>query len=180
MGIQHLIDPLQIEGKLFQEAKQVGVLYHFIKSSRSSPEVLSSILKKGLESDQKGYVSFTRNFDLGSGYYLKRAYIRIAIDGNKLSEKYKIEPFNDASSINKRNLPYINPDNFGTEAEERIITTKPIPIKDLIIRVDIYAEKLSAECNTISFYLKQLNFYKEVLDHFDVPYITVGRWKPVK
>ena len=76
---------------IIDEGKQVGVLYHFTEPTR-----LKSILgNKGLKSFRE-YISFTRNFNLQKqSIYLKDSTIRLAFDGNKLSEKFKIEPFLD-------------------------------------------------------------------------------------
>jgi len=92
---------------IIDEGKQVGVLYHFTEPTR-----LKSILgNKGLKSFRE-YISFTRNFNLQKqSIYLKDSTIRLAFDGNKLSEKFKIEPF----------LDDVNGGRGSGEYEERIV-----------------------------------------------------------
>lgn len=80
------------------EGKQVGLLYHY-----TSKDGLDGILKtnklKSSGEYYKGkelyYVSFTRNknfHEKGRTFNVKTDY-RITIDGDKLSNKYKIKPF---------------------------------------------------------------------------------------
>lgn len=77
---------------IIKEAKQVGILYHF-----TTIQNIEDILKsKGLKSDFFDYISFTRNFNLQkTSDYFKDHKVRLTFDGNKLSNKYKIEPFID-------------------------------------------------------------------------------------
>jgi hypothetical protein len=83
---------------ILTEAKQVGILYHYtsvvgLKGILDSDELyVSSELYKGQE---LYYVAFTRNKNFhrkGANWGVKADY-RITIDGNKLSNKYKIQPF---------------------------------------------------------------------------------------
>ena len=83
---------------LLKEAKQVGLLYHY-----TSEKGLKSILKSNklnastelYQGHELYFVSFTRNKNFhkkGSNFNVKTDY-RITIDGDKLSNKYKIQPF---------------------------------------------------------------------------------------
>ncbi len=81
--------------KELTEGKQIGTLYHFTTSDNFY-EILSS---NQLQTYGR-YISFTRNKNLflnpsrlGGGYYYC-----FEIDGDKLSTKYKLEPFNDPIS----------------------------------------------------------------------------------
>ena len=80
------------------EGKQVGTLYHY-----TSADGLKGILKSNSIKASKEYylgndlhfISFTRNKNFhkkGSSFDVKIDY-RIALDGDKLSNKYKIKPF---------------------------------------------------------------------------------------
>ena len=74
---------------MLKEAKQVGILYHF-----TSVKGLSSILTMGgLRAFRQPYISFTRNYSL-KGF----GGVRIVINGDKLSNKYKITPYLDKVS----------------------------------------------------------------------------------
>ena len=80
-----------------EEGKQVGILYHYT-SADGLKGILSSNSIKASEEIYMGqnlyYVSFTRNKNFhkkGSKFGVKTEY-RITLDGDKLSNKYKITP----------------------------------------------------------------------------------------
>jgi hypothetical protein len=129
---------------LLNEYKNVGVLYHFtnipslnsiIKDNKliSSSYLSRSIRKKGEENKT---ISFTRNKDLGfkEDIYLGAGTpnVRIMIDGDKLSNNYKIEPFNFFNFKTKH-----SPSDLEAEEEERVIFNKD-SIKDYIDNFDKY------------------------------------------
>ena len=83
---------------LLKEAKQVGPLYHYT-SADGLKGILSSNRINASEEHYLGndlyYVSFTRNKNFhmkGANWNVKTDY-RITLDGDKLSNKYKITPF---------------------------------------------------------------------------------------
>jgi hypothetical protein len=88
-------------GKIWKdlnEGKQVGILYHYT-SADGLKGILSSNSIKASEEIYMGqnlyYVSFTRNKNFhkkGSNFGVKTEY-RITLDGDKLSNRYKIIPF---------------------------------------------------------------------------------------
>lgn len=76
---------------LVKEAKQVGTLYHF-----TSLEALDKIIdNEGLVSNIHDWISFTRNFTNPKTGHLEELNVRLAFDGDKLSNKFKIEPYLD-------------------------------------------------------------------------------------
>jgi hypothetical protein len=96
--------------KTLNEGKQVGTLYHFTDSYGFYQILESNKLKPA---GNQRYTSFTRNKNLflnpsllSGGYYYC-----LVIDGDKLSNKYNIEPFNDPHSVKD-------------EFEERIVFPK--------------------------------------------------------
>ena len=112
--------------KNLKEGKQVGLLYHFTRTGNLITILKDNILKASdtwaTNDDPRPFNSFTRNkngWDVG-GFPTD---VRITIDGDKLSNKYKIQPFNM---------------DFGVdEMEERIY--KDIPnIKDYILDITVY------------------------------------------
>lgn len=117
----------------FSEAKQVGVLYHFTSINYLESIVLSNyVLKSGTSIKQNSkripVISFTRDFNLKNTFLISTE-CRIAVNGNKLSERYKIQPYAD----------YI--DDYKKEREE-ILIGKQADIKKAIIQIDImYTEK---------------------------------------
>ncbi len=88
----------KIKLKNLIEAKQVGLLYHY-----TSKDGLKGILKDNkLRASEEYYlgeelyfVSFTRNKDFHKKAYKFNVKVdyRITLDGDKLSNKYRIKPF---------------------------------------------------------------------------------------
>jgi hypothetical protein len=123
------------------ESKQIGTIYHF-----TSVYALDSMMQKGniiLDKDElsdvaDGYYSFTRYSNLSSLDPLKR-HVRIKLNGDKMSYKYKFSPYLDTKSLgNKKTLDFSkNSPNF--EAEERIDSKKygNINLTNYIINIDI-------------------------------------------
>lgn len=110
--------------QLLKEAKQVGILYHF-----TSPESALEILSSNQLKSEGNSISFTRNkkylYEPGS-HGKKLQLVRIAIDGDRLSENYKISPFQN---------PY---NKAGDEAEERIVNIRRVAdIKKYIIDITV-------------------------------------------
>jgi hypothetical protein len=118
---------------ILRESKQVGMLYHFTNSS-----FLNSIKEKGIkfEPDNSGlysnqfYIATTRDKS-GKGLFKHLGYkdlnIRITLDGNKISERYKIEPINVENIWNKdefeeEGTPIIS--KFTEFFEERILSNR--------------------------------------------------------
>jgi len=121
---------------ILREAKQVGPLYHFTSYGRMilivkdnfilKPKILSS-LEYSIPSD---YLSFTRNKKMISDSISED--VRITIDGDKLSERYKIEPYADTKAGYGRNV--------WDESEERISMKKypnGVDISKMIKNIDI-------------------------------------------
>jgi hypothetical protein len=83
---------------LLNEGKQVGLLYHYTSEKGLKSILQSNKLNASTELYQGHelyYVSFTRNKNFhkkGANWNVKTDY-RITIDGDKLSNKYKIQPF---------------------------------------------------------------------------------------
>lgn len=81
--------------KEINEGKQVGILYHFTNLFSLMGILETNILKGSntWDKNEKPFVSFTRNkngWGLVSG---PGKTVRITIDGNKLSDNYKISPY---------------------------------------------------------------------------------------
>ena len=110
---------------ILREAKQVGTLYHFTGTGPLISILENNILKASdswaTNDDLRPFNAFTRNkngWDVG-GFPTD---VRISIDGDKLSNKYKIQPFNMGFGVD--------------EMEERIY--KDIPnIKNYITDITI-------------------------------------------
>jgi len=115
------------------EAKQVGVLYHFTSSGNLERILKDDILRK---SHKFMGVSFTRDknlYETGSYFKAKERNIdtRIAIDGDRLSQKYKIRPFN-----------FPGGSRFSDPESEEMVNTDIPNIRDYILSVDFIKSKL--------------------------------------
>jgi hypothetical protein len=109
------------------EAKQVGVLYHF-----TSFYYLHDIIEDNfiLKSTIMPFVSFTRNKQMNTDTVSNS--VRITIDGNKLSDKYRILPHADTEGGYGRNTT--------DESEERISLKRypqGVNIKNCILKIDL-------------------------------------------
>jgi hypothetical protein len=113
---------------ILREAKQVGFLYHY-----TSPDNIKNILKNGIkfsfpqkEISDKYFISTTRRKQNWKHKTL------IILDGNKISEKYKIIPIQASTYIDNPSDEWfkqvgVKIDSLGGSelAEERIISDKP-------------------------------------------------------
>lgn len=118
---------------LVKESKQIGILYHFTNSS-----FLNNIKTQGIkfEPDNSGlypnqfYIAATRDKS-GKGLFkyldYKNLDVRITLDGNKISERYKIKPINveniwNMDDFEEEGEPIIS--KFTEFFEERILSNK--------------------------------------------------------
>lgn len=150
---------MSVIDKILVEAKQRGVLYHFTSISNAYRIIEKNILRGGdlvnnLSGDDlksiyknRSGVSLTRDkifhktadrkFDA-----VTSVSVRISLDGNKLSTKYKIVPFNFWIDRNTR------PKN--TESEELVLVTKGIsPIIPYILKIDILDSVSHSQLNDL-------------------------------
>jgi hypothetical protein len=112
---------------ILNEARQVGTLYYFGPYRRLSRLIDNNFI---LTSTIQPFVSFTRNKTMVSDTITNET--RIAIDGDKLSQKYKITPFAHTSAGYGR--------SSTDEAEERIDLKKypkGIDISKAILGIEI-------------------------------------------
>lgn len=134
---------------LVNESKQVGELYHvcsleaYLKYIKPNNELKASgNFNNWLHNGDTNYISFTRNKRYvpdSIGVNFANVLIQLVIDGDKLSNNYKIEPYNDFAfdSDGKINNDYSK--RYGTESEEIVKG----PIKNISkyikeIRFDIF------------------------------------------
>jgi hypothetical protein len=90
-----------VENKLttqsqLNEAKQVGTLYHWTKLGNLSNIIKNNTLLPGHSSHgDYDYISLTRSKDKDQFGISEEADCAIVLDGDKLSNKYKITPYHD-------------------------------------------------------------------------------------
>jgi hypothetical protein len=122
-----------------EEGKQVGILYHY-----TSVDLLLHILDEDtllsrLNGDDSRTISFTRdkNFEKVKGRSIHSTEARMVFDGNKISDRYKLEPYNffKYSQTGK---------NY--EAEEQLVIDKLKGIRNYLIRVELLESALPIWC----------------------------------
>jgi hypothetical protein len=135
---------------LLREAKQVGTIYHYTTFEAGLKILESNQLKStetadSTKADPIYGVSFTRNkrfhnnhnigFDVSS--FGQMPQIRFTIDGDKLSNKYKIQPYAQTGGAGRFEKQH---EEF--EAEERAVSDKPftIPVLTYLKSIDILVE----------------------------------------
>jgi len=125
---------------LLKEAKQVGILYHYTTFTAAVNILKSGRLKSNLEGANRGTltnpiysISFTRDkvFHKSDRYLQKPLHCRFVFDGDKMSDKFKIQPYAQSNDFKKGTADF--------EAEETIQSNNPIvvPIQNYLIRVDV-------------------------------------------
>lgn len=132
MNIEIILDPLS-------ERKQVGILYHF----RGWNGTLNIIKTGKITSGVFDAISFTRNYQMGTmvkSYGIQEKQIRLVVDGNRLSDKYKIRPYQNIEDDQIQRKYYSGTDLWPihSEAEERIELPlgESIDIRPYLIQID--------------------------------------------
>jgi hypothetical protein len=126
---------------LLKEAKQVGILYHFTSLNNLKPILESGVL---LSTKGRKYVSFTRNKNL-SNLGEDNSQVRLTINGDNLSNKYKLLPYAQTKPENPADayLFKSNPKIFR-KSEPTFEAEVVIPIEKYNNKVDIlpYIERI--------------------------------------
>lgn len=123
--------------EVLQEAKQVGTLYHYTKFDLAQQIINSGVLKGTPD------LSFTRDKNFHRTYRNIGAKgkgmiaVRFTIDGNKLSNKYKIEPF--ADRLNRKYHSTFEAEELIKAREGEVVH---VPIKDYVISMDFLSEPI--------------------------------------
>lgn len=118
---------INILKEVISEAKQVGNLYHYTPIENIKDIVTSQYLKPNDENQISTSVRANMNTSEFSGME-DESVARIMLDGDKISNKYKIQPFS-----------YENEENLG---EEVILTNgKVFPLMPYLKRIDLFLGK---------------------------------------
>lgn len=132
---------------ILNEAKQVGVIYHYTTFEAGLKILQSTQLKSSETADSTNAkpvfgVSFTRDkrfhdnhvVDFAASSFGNPPQLRFTINGDKLSNKFKVQPYSQGGAFSK--------DRKGFESEERVISDKMfiIPLSDYLISVDLLIE----------------------------------------
>jgi len=156
------------------ERKQVGTLYHFTDYNG-----LKGILKNNNLVTTLDYISFTRDYGRSIVPYLSESRVRIVLNGDKLSDKYKLQPYRDPvlndydeyGDFPEQNLTK-NPEEF----EERIKTKKIPNINKYIKHIDVEFIKPLLGDDPTGELLELAKKYNIKIKTFK----KGAKWKPVK
>jgi hypothetical protein len=170
---------LNLLKELILEAKQVGNLYHFTPIYYCI-EILKS---QYIQPNDENQISTTRYANSNTGFISHsdtNIMCRIMLDGDKVSNKYKIRGYVHPSDIDTsygddKNLDYEKREDFlkrkgakGKYAEEGIETKgQRFYLLPYIKRIDIFIEGESNKKEQ-----KYLETLKELLDKMNIPYKT--------
>lgn len=114
------------------EGKQVGTLYHVTSPEKYKKIINQNVLKGGfinIDGKETVGISTTRN----KNFKYDGNTVQIALDGDKLSNKYKIRPYD----YWMRNYPVHNNPQAQDEDEEIILTSSIDNIKDYILTTNL-------------------------------------------
>lgn len=145
---------------LLNEGKQVGVLYHLMDKNSFIFNLEND--KIGNRKDDQLSFSRSKNFDSIPQHLPKdKVFARFTIDGNKLSNNYKIFPVDDKYYKSKNNTKdpldwlFENKDEF----EERVIGVIN-NIGKYIIVIDVFKEIDNKTKSLLNQYLKKYSNIK--------------------
>lgn len=155
--------------KILLERKNYPVLYHFTSYGKLELILRDNVLNPSRSTSS---ISLTRNHNL-EGF----GSCRISLNGQTLSDRYKIAPYFDAPYDAMEKKYDYSPDSpRRQEQEERI--ERPIKnIKKYIIQVDIKQDELGDD-----FSRKQTKRIRDQIadENPDVKINIVEHWQPVK
>lgn len=174
-----------ITEKQAHEAKNIGILYHFTSlfnlykiyisdyKLQTNRNVESNrILLKTYDLEDKKhlhYVSFTRNKNLYKHPKLMIGSVptvRITIDGNKLSEKYRLYSLNDGMIASNK------------EAEECVLVKYTLPIYNYILKIEIPSlfqfkkEVYESGQEEIYYFESFISFFENHLSEDEIDYLN--------
>lgn len=160
-----------IEGEVFKEGteiriiegKQVGTSYHFTNFKSLIPILKSDslIAPRNTEMEIDGrmypYISLTRDYNLSNGPNDSMPWgdFRLSIDGDSLSNSYKIVPY-----LDNKFLTYDDRKNNRSESENAILTDRVSNLSKYVYQVDILED---------AFFMLDANFRSELIKDTDNP-----------
>ena len=133
---------------ILNEAKQVGIIYHYTTFESGLKVLKSNQLKSDHTAESTNAkpvfgISFTRDkrfniasraVDFTNSSFGKTPQLRFTIDGNKLSNKFKVQPYSQGGRFDKGKKDF--------EAEERVTSDKlfTLPLSNYLISIDLLFE----------------------------------------
>ena len=149
--------------QILQERKQVGIIYHFTSLRRAASILYDNQLNRYTTKNNVPHISFTRNKDFWNNqrYGIEGLEIKFIVDGDRLSDKYKIQPYNYFAD---QPITDTTAELYDIDEMEEVVISKKIEffsdyIKEVVFRRDdeevhgrtrldlnIDIEKLQKEC----------------------------------
>jgi len=139
--------------KEITEGKQVGDLYHYTTFESGLKILQSNQLKSDHTAESTNAkpvfgISFTRDkrfnntnraVDFTNSSFGRTPQLRFTIDGNKLSNKFKVQPYSQGGCFDKGKKDF--------ESEERVTSDKlfTIPLSDYLVSIDLLFEYIKPE-----------------------------------
>lgn len=160
--------------EVLKEAKQVGTLYHFTDYEAAKNIVDDGLKLKvatkptGLEKtpDYAKYVSFTRNKDLKSPTIYRE--VRFKVDGDAMSNRYKVEPFADTKSGFGRKSSDESEERIDVEMKGGNIDISPYLLSVEIMDPSALKENQEEDEDDVDFTTpiksSHLSYYKDLID----------------
>jgi hypothetical protein len=168
---------------ILKEAKQVGDIYHYtVVQPEIDLNLLSKILKSGKlkpsnrRLEKLGLISFSRDRALGHTLGSSRLKARITIDGDKLSNKYKIVPYaqlEPETEYDKEN--WVAPFSRSTQDSESelVIPAKKyggsIDILPYIKKIDVLDFNYNKYSAAGADFIKAKKEIQELCDQLNIP-----------
>jgi hypothetical protein len=199
--VKYLITPFLLENNLKEFAKQLGKLYHFTGLSEIDQILTSDKFKSSVaavDKDDPDFKAFridaeklkNKNIDFLHFFSttrdkllyikdpkIKGSTIRIVLNGDKLSNKYRSLPY---YYYHDEMVDEPNPKYEQDESEERIIlgTKKDIPnAKDYIKEIHIILDKLEGNQDYINKTKQLLNKYPDIKCFYKEKPITIEQYE---
>ncbi|MDA3856624.1 MAG: hypothetical protein PF569_10300 [Candidatus Woesearchaeota archaeon] len=181
-----------IEGKIIKagseinitEGKQVGISYHFTWFYRcldilTSNSLISDNIAEINGKDQH-YISLTRDYSLRTpmktGEWEMWGDCRIVLDGDKLSNKYRVVPFYDKDWLGDKSKSY-----GISESENAILTKRIDPLSPYVLQVDILEKVFHKSITAMfSFKLDKVNDNKYIHTPTGIIINLVDKFKPYR
>jgi len=133
---------------ILKEAKQVGIIYHYTTFESGLKVLKSNQLKSDHTAESTNAkpvfgISFTRDkrfnianraVDFTNSSFGRTPQLRFTIDGNRLSNKFKVQPYSQGGRFDKGKKDF--------ESEERVTSDKlfTIPLSNYLISIDLLFE----------------------------------------
>ena len=133
---------------ILKEAKQVGIIYHYTTFESGLKVLKLNQLKSDHTAESTNAkpvfgISFTRDkrfnntnraVDFTNSSFGRTPQLRFTIDGNKLSNKFKVQPYSQGGRFDKGKKDF--------ESEERVTSDKlfTIPLSNYLISIDLLFE----------------------------------------